>query len=1832
MKLDLQQNELSTIPQCILELPSIRELNLSYNKLKDLPDIPKWSSCLIVLDLSYNMLSTMPVNTAAPAIRALNIGNNSFRTVPICVCSFTTLHSLDLSDNPNISTLPAEMGRLTNLTRLGLRGLKRLRDPPRRVQSECKDCIRYLNSKLRCAKGFYRMKLMLIGLANRGKTTLVARLLGQDCGNESTVGVDVSDWLYKPSFGKKTFHFSIWDFAGQEEYYATHQCFLSQRSLYLLLFNLKHGDKSVQELKPWLNNIALRAPRSCVIIVGTHLDEVADDERGEIAKLLQKVRDVASSYARNLQIVEVIPVGLSNRIENIGLLKEAIYNHAANYRTHDGLLIMGQKIPASYSALDKRLEVVQQQVRNGTREPIMHFKEFKTMVQQMNLADIQDDDELKTAVLFFTDVGTMLHYDDRSHNLHELYFIDPHWLCNMMSKVVTIKERNPFVRKGILHSKDIPFLFKDREFPWQYFEQYLTLLDRFEIALPLDNKRILIPSMLQDERPDFPEAEQSEEEPLYYRYIIFNSADTPPGFWSRLLSRIMHSIRHIVYALDKTSLDKNGGEEASLGLSTNPMTKSMNVNGLTSLATEVAGNPVVKSVGSPVTAIPASPMNDNQERAHIASHLPPPSVSSPTTSLPVKGSPGMNRTGPQPLIQAPQLLPNFPSSLSAHDASDTFDPSLIQLEYWRTGLFYKDSDVQFCIESLTGHKRFPQEKKDGVLISTSPNNIGKKIIGQLVDLVLSLVSEWYPGLQDGAGPTSGLDQRVPCYGCLKMGRSRPFEFRVEQCLLEITINRTTMECGFDEEDPAKNHTVPLTDIIPDLLLQDINPEFLLNSEDIIYNEDESSLLGKGGYGKVYRGKYHSKPVAIKKYLTHNKDALTELRSEAKLLQKLHHPCLVCLLGVCIHPMMALVMEEAPMGSLEKPMIKKKLAIHRVVIHRIAVEVAAALHFLHYSGIIFRDLKAANVLLWSLDAKSLCHCKLTDFGIATHLAPVGTRGQIGTKGFIAPEVLYIGKRRQRSVYDHKADIFSFGMFLYQMIARRHPYFELQLQRIDAAVESGVRPRIQDVFQAQSAFHYLTRLMQTCWEDNPRNRPTTEEIIKTVSLYSTQAIMCVHPVKSGFSLRCMCAITPSDFTYAQVPRNSSEIWMCCDSAEGAELNIYNANTMAKISNNINFKKNQVQCICLCGDHVWVCSRAGIENGVIDILSISTRELVHKIPMGENSVSCITCSDKTVYLGTLRGYCFSFDRDIEQIRANTKPRYKYISEHAVDGIVATKRYVWVSHTHYIYFLNLDNLALKRSLRRQQGAFIGRLCLASDGNTVWSAHLGGVILSAWDAVKRMNKFDIDVRKHLENITEVQTEQPDQNMVITAMASALDTVWVGMATGHVLVFHDEELLTWCHPYSEYIRFIACIPSSGPCDTEKCMVITGAKEFCSPVSQLGSTVDYDKTDDKGQPVGKAGVLVLWEGFTAKMTRQIKLIEENTPDYLEDHYTVRRMILKGRFRDSTHIIQQKGMMGGGLSGSNVIQRAKYSRDDSQFTPKTSPSVTDSLPQKHGFDYDSIHDDTVPFSQLLLPGEFTTGSEAFSPFTEEPPMPILTTRARSCAILHETFDIRMAGPNNTMVRISCPKPATLKDFLSELQMNSDLPEEQWQVEYYQSDLGESLPIYTQEQLNAYLNLENRPQLFLSNVQSSDSFTSKKNVNIQPSVSYKHEASTPTGEESEEQPMPICSPTNPQDITSLPHNEVLEENIPGYLHSTQKMILTGEFRDCTAISQQKGASDGNLIGSSATQSSELSRKDSHFTSEMNIGINVTDSLQQLDQEYLYDSLGDNAMEFIPQPPLDI
>lgn len=67
------------------------------------------------------------------------------------------------------------------------------------------------------------------------------------------------------------------------------------------------------------------------------------------------------------------------------------------------------------------------------------------------------------------------------------------------------------------------------------------------------------------------------------------------------------------------------------------------------------------------------------------------------------------------------------------------------------------------------------------------------------------------------------------------------------------------------------------------------------------------------------------------------------------------------------------------------------------------QVASAIWYLHDCDIIYRDLKADNVLVWSLDETSLLNVKLSDYGISCFATPQGVAGEEGTPGYQAPEI-------------------------------------------------------------------------------------------------------------------------------------------------------------------------------------------------------------------------------------------------------------------------------------------------------------------------------------------------------------------------------------------------------------------------------------------------------------------------------------------------------------------------------------------------------------------------------------------------------------------------------------------------------------------------------------------------------------------------------------------------------------------------------------------------------------------------------------------------------------
>ena len=518
-----------------------------------------------------------------------------------------------------------------------------------------------------------------------------------------------------------------------------------------------------------------------------------------------------------------------------------------------------------------------------------------------------------------------------------------------------------------------------------------------------------------------------------------------------------------------------------------------------------------------------------------------------------------------------------------------------------------------------------------------------------------------------------------------------------------------------------------------------------------------------------------------------------------------------------------------------------------------------------------------MLLWSLLPDHLINCKVTDFNIAAHADPEGVKGFCGPKGFIAPEVAYVNRAKERSVYDHRADIFSFAMFLYQLLARRHPFHNVHPSKIEAAIEEGQRPQLEDVSLAETGLYYLSRVMKLCWAGSPKDRPASQQIVEWLSASALQLIISVVPVSSKYSIHNGCIVTPVVSNDIGPVPTSSELWICCDGEKGAELNIFTTNTMVKAVGGIHFmREEQICCMKQCGEHVWVAARIGLVHSVVDIFNNNTKGLIHHIEFKENIVLCITSSDYLVYMGTNKGYCIAFPIDVKAIQDVSKPCFKFLSEYSVDAVAIAQNCLWASTHNQIHFLNPETLDLEGVEKRTKNidSFVGKLMLSDDGEQMWSAHLGGVIMSIWNANQRMHMFDVDVGACAEEKCHIGNPQ---DRIITAMCTALDTVWIGLANGHIMVFGMNppgELLTFFRPYNSFIHFLSAGNYPGPCLKEECMMLCGGKMY-QPDDPFKELTDYERKDEKGEIVDTAGVAVLWEVLPAKYTRQVHYLSKGT---------------------------------------------------------------------------------------------------------------------------------------------------------------------------------------------------------------------------------------------------------------------------------------------------------------------------------------------------------------------
>ncbi|KAF9620181.1 hypothetical protein IFM89_010916 [Coptis chinensis] len=250
------------------------------------------------------------------------------------------------------------------------------------------------------------------------------------------------------------------------------------------------------------------------------------------------------------------------------------------------------------------------------------------------------------------------------------------------------------------------------------------------------------------------------------------------------------------------------------------------------------------------------------------------------------------------------------------------------------------------------------------------------------------------------------------------------------------------------------------------------------------------VIGKGGCATVYRACCLplGEIVAIKVANLEEQDDFKLITKEAQTMKLVRHPNLVSAYcsfieeselwvvmplmdaGSCYH-----VMKSTYPGSIQE----------EAVIAKFLYEALKGLEYLHRNGLMHRDVKAGNILV---DSSGVV--KLGDLGFSTSLFDSGCRRRrktiLGTPCWMAPEVI-----EQSEGYDHKADIWSFGITALELAHGRAPLAQYPLLEVFFKIIQEEPPRLDSSKKFSKSFKEIVAM---CLVKDPSKRPTATELLK------------------------------------------------------------------------------------------------------------------------------------------------------------------------------------------------------------------------------------------------------------------------------------------------------------------------------------------------------------------------------------------------------------------------------------------------------------------------------------------------------------------------------------------------------------------------------------------------------------------------------------------------------------------------------------------------------------------------------------------------------------------
>jgi internalin A len=274
---------MQTLPEPIKRLKSLHTLVVANGGL---PEVPRWISdltALRTLDLRSNEISGLP-DTAGKmvSLERLVLSKNPLADFPEPIFRMKALEGLVLSARDGsayIREIPPEIVALENLKQLDIDGHPIETPPPEVVDRGAESVKNYWRQRQEVGIDYLcEAKLIIVGEAGAGKTSLARKIEDREYELQdrqpSTEGIEVIPWSFRAAIRvsegdrekllERDFRVRIWDFGGQEVYHATHQFFLTHRSVYVLVADERKEDT---DFNYWLRVVDLLSGSSPLLIV-----------------------------------------------------------------------------------------------------------------------------------------------------------------------------------------------------------------------------------------------------------------------------------------------------------------------------------------------------------------------------------------------------------------------------------------------------------------------------------------------------------------------------------------------------------------------------------------------------------------------------------------------------------------------------------------------------------------------------------------------------------------------------------------------------------------------------------------------------------------------------------------------------------------------------------------------------------------------------------------------------------------------------------------------------------------------------------------------------------------------------------------------------------------------------------------------------------------------------------------------------------------------------------------------------------------------------------------------------------------------------------------------------------------------------------------------------------------------------------------------------------------------------------------------------------------------------------------------------------------------------